>query len=128
MVIWVPHSTIADPNYPPVGVYPFHPLNSLVLILVFSHASWHRVMNVRGIHHRVVVLWHLEEDMNEQLVDLCNSLEGNHDPRCVALPSDLNQVAYDSSKAMPNKYQVTECVKTHASLVANSGHVLYTTE
>ena len=69
-VIWVPHSAIADPNYPPASVYPFRSGNSLVLVLVFLHASQHRVMNVQGIHHRVAVLWHLREDMNEQLVDL----------------------------------------------------------
>ena len=72
-VVRVPHSAIADPNYPPVGIYPFRSLDSLILVLVFLHASQHRVANVRGIHHRVVVLWHLREDMNEQLVDLCNS-------------------------------------------------------
>ena len=73
MVVQVPHSAIADPNYPSVSVYPFHSLDSLVLVLIFSHASQHRVMNIQGIHRRVVVLWHLREDMNEQLVDLCDS-------------------------------------------------------
>ena len=72
-VVQVPHLAIANPNYPSVCIYPFCSLDSLVLILVFSHASQHRVVNVRGIHHRVAVLWHLREDMNEQLVDLCNS-------------------------------------------------------
>ena len=84
-----------------------------------------RVTNVQEIHHRVVVLWHLE-DMNEQLVDLTDSFEGNHDPRCVALPSDLDQASYDSGMVMPKWYQVTECVRTHASLALNSERDLYT--
>ena len=127
-VIWVPHSAIANPNYPPPGVYPFHSGDSLVLILVFLHASQHRVVNVRGIHRRVVVLWHLEEDMNEQLVDQVDCQEGNHDPLRVTLPLSPHQVATDSGKVITSKYQVMGCVKTHATMALNSERVLYTME
>ena len=127
-IVRVPHSAVADPNYPPVGIYPFHSGDSLVLILVFSHASWHRVTNVQGIHCRVVVLWHLEEDMHEQLVDQANFLEGNHDPLHVTLPSNPHQVSTDSGKVMTNKYQVMEYVMTHSSMALSNELGLYTTE
>ena len=128
MIVQVPHSVVANPNDPPVGIYPFRSGDSLILVLVFSHASWHRVMNVQGIHHRVVVLWHLEEDMHEQLVDQVDRLEGNHDPLHVTLPSNSHQVSTDSGKVMTNKYQVMEYVMTHSSMAPSNELVLYTME
>ena len=127
-VVRVPHSAIANPNYPSAGVYPFHSGDPLVLIQVFSVASRHRVLNVQGGHPKVVVLWHLGEDMNEQLVDQYVPKECNHDPLQFALPFHHDQASYGSGKVMPSRYQVTVCVMTHASLVANNGRVLYTME
>ena len=72
------------------------------------------------------MLWHLGEDINEQLVDQDVPLEGNRDPLQFALPFHHDQVQDDSGKAMPIGYQVTGSVKTHASLVANNGRVLCT--
>ena len=128
MIVRVLHSAIADPNYPSAGIYPFCSGDSLILVQVFSVASRRRVLNVRGIHPKVVVLWHLGEDMNEQLVDQYVPKECNHDPLQFTLPFHHDQASYDSGKVVPSKYQVTVCVMTHASLVANNGRVLYTME
>ena len=125
-IVWVPHSAIADPNDPPAGVYGLRSGDSLILIQVFPVASQRRVLNVQGVHPKVVVLWHLGEDMNEQLVDQYVPKECNHDPLQFALPFHHDQASYDSGKAVPSKYQVTVCVMTHASLVVNNGRALYT--
>ena len=66
--------------------------------------------------------------MNEQLVDQVNCQEGNHDPLHVALPFDPRQVPTDSGKAMPSKYQVMECVMTHATMALSSELTLCTME
>ena len=64
--------------------------------------------------------------MNEQLVDQYVPLEGNRDPLQFALPFHHGQASNGSGKAVPSSYQVTDSVKTHASLVANNGRVLCT--